>query len=231
MGLFDKIAKVVKVAGDILDDGKLNDSFASDSSNGKNTDTSVTYEKPQNKPAEKPSVNGKTTPPDVLASGSEPVGNMKIVEDFFYEGSDSNTEVTTHFEIPETFTEFDSGAEPECCQMYMADEDFSLVRPVFCITPENYAYNAVLEFRKNGTVNGVTDFQPVNDPNGKALFKAKKNDYFGQTVYFYGVERGNDRSPVGFSMVYCNDVVGTPLENKLMKILDHIIETYSEKIK
>ena len=179
MGLFDKIAKVVKTAGDILDDGKLNNSFGSAE---KTSATSKNYEKPQNKPTEKTAVNGKTTPPDVLASGSEPIGNMKIAEDFFYEGSDSNTEVTINFEIPETFTEFDSGADPESCHMYMADDDFSLNRPVFCITPEEYAYKAVLEFRSSGKVSRVNDFQLVNDQKGKALFKAKKTDYLGQTV-------------------------------------------------
>ncbi|MGN0594131.1 MAG: hypothetical protein ACI4I6_03145 [Hominimerdicola sp.] len=225
MGLFDKISKAVKIAEDFLDDGKINNSNSSSSKSGQ---TAVSNSaKPYNKPAVN---NAKTTPQEVLASGSEPIGNMQIAENSFYDGADSNTLIKTHFEIPENFSEFDSNAEPESCYMYMADEDFSLERPVFCITPEDYAYNAVKEFRSSGKVSGVSDFQSVDDPNDKALFKAKKTDYFGQTVYFYGVERGIDRNPVGFSMIYCNDVIGTPLENKLMKILDHVVETYNETI-
>lgn len=176
-----------------------------------------------------PVSNGKTTPANVLASGNAPIGAMKTAVNEF-------SEPVSKFEIPESFVEFDSHAEPEMCHLYMYDdgddEDIDLNKPVICITPEDYAFKAVESYIKTGTPSGVDWFEPVNC--GKMLFKAKKNDYYGQVVYFYGFQRGTVEKLgfadyMGLSMVYCRDVVGTPLEEKLIRILDHAAQTYTEE--
>lgn len=168
--------------------------------------------------------DGKTTPANVLASGEEPIGAYRRVTNEY-------ADVQSSFELPESFTEFESYAEPEMCYLYMYDssdaENIDLNKPFICITPENYAYRAVESFLKTGKAEGVSCFEPVS--GGKMLFKAKNVDYFGQVVYFYGFARGNeDGDYMGLAMTYCRDVVGTPLEKKLMSILDHAAETYEE---
>lgn len=179
------------------------------------------------RPAAKPAAprKEKNTPANVLASGSLPIGAVKRVENEF-------ADVKSSFEIPESFTEFDSHAEPEMCHIYMYedgdDEDIDTGKPIICITPEDFAYEAVSSFIRTGRVEGLDSFEPVNC--GKMLFKAKNRNYYGQTVYFYGFARG-DRSEedyMGLAMIYCHDAEGTPLEAKLMAILDHAAQTYSE---
>ena len=179
------------------------------------------------RPAAKPVAprKEKNTPANVLASGSLPIGAMKRIENEF-------ADVNSSFEIPESFTEFESHAEPEMCHIYMYedgdDEDIDTGKPIICITPEDFAYEAVSSFIRTGRVEGLDSFEPVNC--GKMLFKAKNRNYYGQTVYFYGFARG-DRSEedyMGLAMIYCHDAEGTPLEAKLMAILDHAAQTYSE---
>lgn len=163
-----------------------------------------------------------STPKNVLASGSLPIGNYKTVTDEYSDFKPS-------FELPVTFGGFDSHAEPEMCYLYMFDDsdetDINLNKPYICITPEDYAYNAVESFLKTGTPSGVGRFEKVN--TGKMLFKAKNVNYFGKIAYFYGFVRG-ESDYLGLSMVYCRDAVGTPLENKLIEILDHAAQTYKE---
>lgn len=172
----------------------------------------------------KPST-GKTTPANVLASGSQPIGAMKTVKNEY-------ADIVSSFEIPESFTEFNSHAEPEMCHLYMFDEsdekDININKPIICITPEKFAYNAVASFRRTGTVQGMDSFELVNC--GKMLFKAKNRNYSGKTIYFYGFCRGDEAAEnyMGLATIYCHDVEGTPLEAKLISVLDHAAQTYSE---
>lgn len=171
-----------------------------------------------------PVSSGKRTPANVLASGNEPIAPYKTAEDFYY---DDDTEVKVTYEIPSDFEEFDSHAEPEMCYLYKFDDsdysDIDLNKPHIGITPE--FYDSVESFVNSGTVNGAISCEPVQ--TGKFLFKSKLN-YRGEVVAFYGFKRGASEDNMALAMFYNQDVVGTALEAKLMSILDHAAQTYTE---
>lgn len=122
--------------------------------------------------------------------------------------------------------EFDSGAEPEMCHMYLGDEEENLDRPIIYISCEDFAYDAMEEFQESGSVN-APDFKPVS--LGKMLFFARVKDYYDhQTMAYYAFEQGDDKDPRAISLTYCKDLIGTPLEKKLLTILEHTAETYKE---
>ena len=220
MGIFDKISKAVKIAQDILDDGKLNGS-----ADGKTVSTPKTTASSQavkSKPV-------RTTPVNVLNSGNTPIGELREVKNLY-------AEVVSSFMLPTSFTEFDSHAEPEMCHSYMFDDNdlrngVDLSKPYICITPENFAYHAVESFLKTGKPVGVSKFEAA-DGSSKMLFKAWLDDYHGQTLCFYGFERGEgNHDYMGLTMIYCKDVIGTPLEKKLEQILDTAAKSYKETTK
>lgn len=219
MGFFDKIAmKAVDMIGDAIAE-RRNNSY----DNGGNTSA------PKSADTAAPAPSAKSvprTPANVLASGNEPIGAYKTAVQPYGEPKMS-------FEIPESFTEVESHAEPEMCHLYMFDDNdmvkMNLNKPLICITNEDYAYNAVESFKETGVVEDVDEFEAVN--TGKMLFRAKAPYYDGR-VYFYGFICGDGRDGYeeysALSVQYCTDVMGTPLEEKLMKILDHAAETYKE---
>lgn len=174
-----------------------------------------------------PVSNGRRTPPNVLNSGNEPIAPYKTAEGFYYDGEDADIEVKATYEIPSDFEEFESHAEPEMCYLYKFDDsdysDIDLNKPYICITPE--FYDSVESFVNSGTVNGAISCEPVQI--GKFFFKAKLN-YRGEVVSLYGFKRGSTEQNMALAMFYNPDVVGTPLETKLISILDHAAQTYTE---
>ena len=232
MGLFDKI---LKEAAKAIDNAIVNNGGSTANGNSfseavdkamgvKHEATHVSVSAPSSAPAS--TSNAPCTPPEVLASGSEPTAPYKTVRNEYYEPVSS-------FELPEDFTEFRSHAEPMMCHLYKYDEkddaDIDLNKPYISLDCADFIYKAVESYLSSGTVSGLSQFQPID--RGHILFKAKNVNYYGKIVAFYGLYLGDrsEKSYWGLCMTYCRDAVGTPLEKKLMEILDHAAETYNEE--
>lgn len=215
-GLFKAAKNIDKIAGDVglsklADEAKktLNGAL------GNNTESSPA------KPAAE-----SFTPAHVIATGNTPVAPYKTAEGCYF---DETGEHLVYFEIPSDFEKFDSHAEPSMCHLYMYDEkddeDIDLNKPIICMTPE--FYEKIEGFQKTGKIAGAIMCESVCV--GPMFVRAKMNCYKNDTVYFYGFEQGESKNRVAIAVQYKRDVIGTPLEEKLMKILDHCAETYEER--
>lgn len=96
---------------------------------------------------------------------------------------------------------------------------------IFTSAGDETVYLLVEEFKETGTVDGLIE----KYENRQILFKCK-TDYYGQTMVLYGMDRGTIWENCGIALVYNKDIEGTPLEEKLIKILDEAAETYTENI-
>lgn len=115
------------------------------------------------------------------------------------------------------------------CYLYMFDdkdeEDINLNKPYICISPELEQY--IYQFQKEGKMkDSIMCEQILQSP---MLVRAKIK-YRGSIVYFYGFERGLSKNKMAIALFYKPDVEGTELEKKLMKILEHCADTYTETI-
>ncbi len=96
---------------------------------------------------------------------------------------------------------------------------------IFTSAGDETVYLLVEEFKETGTVDGLIEIYE----NRQILFKCK-TDYYGETMVLYGMDRGDIWENCGIALVYNKDIEGTPLETKLIKILDEAAETYDENI-
>lgn len=145
---------------------------------------------------------------------------------------DDDSEYEMKFFIDKAFENVDSCAcEIEMVYVYAPNKQNidETAKPYVAIFSENFAYQAVEEYKRGRTVSGATDLTPLN---GRFYFKAKK-EYHGDMIYFYGLDRFNgfwQNNALG--VVYPKSYVGTIDEMKVMKMLDEVAESYTEtKIK
>ena len=147
--------------------------------------------------------------PDELLNDGSPVTSYVAAED---------RRSGTSFELPSDFVEMNSGSGAEMLYMYKADEgDFRsprLIKPYICIIPAGggiplekdctAACIGLMEIRSKGWVN-----------------------YRGKAARYYGFTRRDDSRQL--LALFCEpNVVGTPLGNKMIDVLDHAAETYRE---
>lgn len=198
MGLFDKIKKAADVVGDLLDDGQIN---------GSNKPQSVQ--------------NGAAA---VSFADTIDTSALKKIEFRF-------DNINASYEIPAAFGEFESHAEPEmCCMLGLDPNDessFDLKKPVLCVTPEDFAWDAFEDLELEGTVSSAKEFQRVDMKYFK--FKAKADYYKDQTAYWYGGQLMNDTFR-GLALIYGKELSGTARERELMQILDNAANSYSETV-
>ena len=156
--------------------------------------------------------------------------SVEVRETFF----DDDNEVEFTFMLSGDFVQFKSHAmEIDTAFTYEPDLNSSemlgkpdLNKPyIFTSMGDGAVYELVEKFKEKGTVNGlIQKFE-----NSRLLFKCK-TDYYGQVMVLYGMDRGTIWENCGIALGYNKAIVGTPLEEKLIKILDEAAETYTEKV-
>lgn len=133
------------------------------------------------------------------------------------------------FRINDAFKEAKShAAEVNMLHTYSPEEEYGEEGkvPYIAIQNDDDVYCPVEEFKESGTFDGAIELTPLG---GKFHFKAKK-EYYGDMMYFYGVDRLDGFwENNGLCLVYPKSYVGTENETKLMKVLDEVAESYSEE--
>lgn len=209
MGFLDKLQDVVKVAKkleNVIDSVKdvVDDIDSKVSNNSK--DDSVKK--------------------SVLSGGKLKLANSThMYEDTEYCDDD---EYIIRFEIDDNFKDADSGAaEVGMYHPYSPDSEYGEGGnlPYVAIENGDFVYDAVEEFKKNGTFAGAIDLVPLT---GKFYFKAKKA-YGENMAYFYGIDRCDGFwVNNGICIVYPKSYVGTEDETKAMQVLDVVANSYIE---
>lgn len=166
---------------------------------------------PQAQPQPEPLYErGRCVPPEALLHDNSPITRYVTVTESSGKGMS--------FELPPEFVEMSTGSGAEMFHMYRADEgDFRsprLVKPYICIIPAGggiplaedctAACIGLMEIRSKGWVN-----------------------YRGKAARYYGFTRRDESRQL--LVLFCEpNVVGTPLGNKMITVLDHAAETYRE---
>lgn len=199
MGLKNKIGKVIKLVGQI-------------SSESSGTAIDEAPDNMQN--------DGEI----VLASSSH-----TAEED---EYGDDDSEYLISFKINDAFKEAKSHAgEVVMLHTYAPAREYGEegAFPCLAIMLDDTVYNAVEQFKENGTFKGAIEITTLSE---KFYFKAKMEYYKKYMMYFYGMDRCDGFwKNNGLCIVYPKVYVGTENERKLMTVLDEAAESYSEERK
>lgn len=202
MGLLD----ILKKLADIASDSK--------------SDEAKTTANPQNKDVD--TAPAHNTPQDIINSGNTPAKPSVLFKDEF-----GDKEFT--FMISGDFIEFNSHCEVVPSFQYepFNDDDYTSYNemlPQIGIGPNDDIYDAVEEFEENGSLPNES-YEKCD--NKFFAFRCTFNNY-GRRFYAYGFRKNTARELEMLSIEYNPDIVGTPLEKKLMAALDEIASTYSE---
>ena len=74
-------------------------------------------------------------------------------------------------------------------------------------------------------------FLRVDDMGSRIQFKAKVKNRFGKIEYFYNCQFHDEFNPQSYiGVCYNADVVGTPLEKKLMAAVDEAARTFRREV-
>lgn len=133
------------------------------------------------------------------------------------------------FQVNDSFRETQSHAgEVEMLHTYAPGSEYGEEGscPYLAMQVDDSVYMAVEEFKEKGTVTGALELTPLS---GKFYFKAKI-DYYGDIMYFYGLDRCNGSwENSGLCMVYPKAYAGTENEARLMQVLDEAAASYREE--
>lgn len=162
----------------------------------------------------------------------EPAKAAVRFSDTFYDGEDGETEIEYSFMLSGDFVwRRSSAAEVDALFVYAPNYsenedkvDFNTTPYIFVSGGDDTVYTLVERFKEEGTTDGLIE----KYENRQLLFKCR-TDYYGQIMVLYGMDRGTIWENSGIALVYNKAVAGTPLEEKLVKILDEAAETYTEK--
>lgn len=206
MGLFDSLKKIIDVAETVSK--QLNAS-----SQNAPSEASPNHTRPaaSSTPAQK-------TPQSILDSGSIPAKESVLIEDEY-------ADINYSFRLSGDFIEFDSHCELSPSYQYepYSNEDFtdySGVYPNIAIGPNDDIYSAVESGKPIGEGYEKLDNQFFS-------FRTRL-PYFGKILYCYAFSDGTAREREALGLTYSRDIVGTPLEKKLIAALDEAASTYTE---
>lgn len=225
MGLFDKLTQVAKSIDNLA--GGVGLSELADSAKELIDDNLGPISTTSHTETVAPEPERNLTPAIVMNSVNDPIPPYKLADGGAWDEFDNDKEYNLSYEIPEDWTDFNSHAEPSMCFLYKFEdsdiEDIDFNKPVICITPE--LYDCIEEFEKTGSIRNAYMSESIS--LGKMYMRAKIKR-LDNIVYFYAFHELNSSFPSAISLWYKPDVKGTPLEQKLMKILDHAAATYME---
>ncbi|WP_124098038.1 hypothetical protein [Ruminococcus sp. Marseille-P6503] len=238
MGLFDKILKsAAKAIDDAVD---KNGNTGTVPSLSKMMDNALGMKDKavggSSAPAENKSAR---TPERILESGTAAAKPSRLVNEIFYDGDDTVIELKYTFMLSGDFLPFRSGAgEVDYSALYLpysseehGDNEYDSSLPCFCIVsaPENEIYDMIESCRNGSVPDQAFMFLKVSDLGEKIYFKAKVK-LRGNILYFYALDRGMSWENNYIGVSYKPDVMGTPLEKKLMAAVDEAAATYKETI-
>lgn len=219
MGFFDSLKKIVNAAETV------SKQFSSSASSAvpKKTEPAV-Y-----------NVTTVKTPQSVLNSGNINAKPSVKRETLAFGCTDANDEFKVSFMLSGDFIEFNSNCEldpsfqyePDCDKEYTEyNEKLPMIAIGPDISPNEQVYNAAEKYLKERAPSG-TDFKEIN--NGTFLFRTKF--YYPTLNAFLYAYIFSDETVWGHQMIglqYNKDIVGTPLEKKLMAAVDEAASTYTE---
>lgn len=241
MGLFDKFVKAAKTVGDFLDDGQLNGSNSGDkkTQNNQNTLNSTISNAIRNEvkkenqamKKEEEKLNRYPVPDEIFATMNDPV---KIDKQFGFTLYSDNGDRNVTFTLTEDFLDYSlfNHTAYNGLWVYMptkiADElpdipdDFVFGCPMvfsYTICEDDAIYTLIDDYKAGKRSAGVT---PID--SGRTMFKAKSNMNMGRNIgYFYCYDL-SDVDEVfdhcAFGVYYNGAIQGTPLERKLISIID-----------
>ena len=211
MGFFDKVVKVVDL---ISKAGEQIENVVESQKVAENKNAVENQNSAENHQASKLE--------DIVISSS-----YHTVEEEEFAEDDSVYAIS--FSINDSFKEAEShAAEVIMLNTYAPDDEYGDEGkiPYVAIQVDDSVYEPVEEFKDTGTFKGAIELTPLS---GKFYFKAKR-EYYGNIVYFYGLDRCDGFwQNNGLCMVYPKSYVGTENEVKLMRVLDEVAESYSER--
>lgn len=179
------------------------------------------------------------TSPEVLATGNVPAKPSRKVDFEIYDGEDGEIRTKVTFDLSGDFLDTDG----DICYIasYLPnindddyDADYSDSNtPLFGVldVDDEIIYNMAEKFDKGGVPENAMMFLPVNDMGPRARFKAKVENR-GKIEYFYYCPL-YDYMPdfkTCFTVSYTHNVVGTPLEKKLMAAVDEAVRTMQREV-
>lgn len=151
------------------------------------------------------------------------------VEDEIFGDNDSSYLIS--FKVNDAFKGAKSHAgEVEMLSAYAPADEYGKegTFPYLAIQFDNEVYNAVEEFKENGTFTGAIEITTLS---GKFYFRAKMQ-YYEHMMYFYAMDRCDGFwENNGLCIVYPKVYAGTENEMKLMKVLDEAANSYREERK
>lgn len=163
------------------------------------------------------------TAPELLKTGDIPAKPSVLLKIYGYRDDEDVT-----FMLSEDFIEFNSHCELSPSYQYEPDnnEDYTESledHPKIFFGAPDVVYDAIESYHNTGTAG--KDFAKIE--NGTFLFKAR-TEYFGDVLWMYAFSEQSAMEGNAICLEYHPDIVGTPLEQKLIAALDEVAMTYTE---
>lgn len=212
MGLFNKMENIIKLIDNAKNCVEYFEKFTMNKSSTEFAETVSIDNEPKNMQIEE----------DIVLAPSS-----HTVEEEVYGDDDSKYLIS--FKVNDAFKEAKSHAgEVEMLNTNAPIEEYGEegTFPYLAIQLDDEVYNAVEEFKENGTFTGAIEITTLTK---KFYFKAKM-EYYEYMMYFYGMDRCDGFwKNNGLCIVYPKVYVGTENEIKLMNVLDEVAESYREE--
>lgn len=164
-----------------------------------------------------------TTPQEVLDTASIPAKPSRKIEFEVFDGENAEIRVKVTFNLSGDFLETAGDVHYLASYLPTIDDDYDV--------DDEIIYNMAEKFDKGGVPENAMMFLPVNDMGPRARFKAKVENR-GKIEYFYYCPL-YDYMPdfkTCFTVSYTHNVVGTPLEKKLMAAVDEAVRTMQREV-
>lgn len=179
-----------------------------------------------------------SAPQEVLDTASIPAKPSREIEFEIYDGKDAEIRVKITFDLSGDFLETCGDVHYLASYLPTIDDDYDSDysdsnTPLFGVydADEEIIYNMAEKFDNGGVPDDAMMFLPIHDMDPRVRFKAKIENR-GVVKYFYYC-RLYDYIPNAktcFSVSYPKNVVGTPLEKKLMAAVDETVRTMKREV-
>ncbi len=230
MGFFDKLLDAAKAIDNLAEKMQAEQRDTNNNSNGSKAQTASKPEHPA------PNITRKTDQ-KVLTTGSQPAKPLKTFsgKQFFTGTDDKDYVVDYEITIPGDFIDFDCGAgEIEVSFVYLPggeddyDESDLNVPSISMYTSLERKTQLLIEQCKQGK--SPEDVLMYLAKDGKNYAYKAKLRVFGKIFYILGDVKQDSRIVYEKHIVasYNGDVLGTPLESKLIAAAECVADSYRE---
>lgn len=179
-----------------------------------------------------------TTPQEVLDTASIPAKPSRKIEFEVFDGENAEIRVKVTFNLSGDFLETAGDVHYLASYLPTIDDDYDSDysdsnTPLFGVldVDDEIIYNMAEKFDKGGVPENAMMFLRVDDMGSRIQFKAKVKNRFGKIEYFYNCQFHDEFNPQSYiGVCYNADVVGTPLEKKLMAAVDEAARTFRREV-